>query len=139
MDEPVSDLTALLISMEPVLNPGVYVYASLPFDAELSGIQPVGFFREQEGLTVILEEKAARVANLQAVFRAAWITLTVHSDLSAVGFSAAVAAACARVNVSCNVIAGVFHDHLFVPVEAAGRAMDSLRSLQRQAKNSTRR
>lgn len=64
------------------------------------------------------------------LFRAAWITLTVHSDLSAVGLTAAVAGALAQANISCNVIAGAYHDHLFVPFESAAQAMEILRRLQ---------
>ncbi|HCH64870.1 MAG TPA: acetyltransferase, partial [Deltaproteobacteria bacterium] len=69
-------------------------------------------------------------AGLSVLFRAAWITLTVHSDLQAVGLTAAVASALTAVGVSCNVVAGAHHDHLFVPEGMADRAMAALRDLQ---------
>ncbi|SAL81517.1 acetyltransferase [Caballeronia arvi] len=127
------DLETLIASMEPELQPGVYVFASLPHDAAVSGAGIVATFREREGMTVVMEEEAAKAAAIAPLFRAAWITLTVHSDLNAVGLTAAFARALGDANISCNVLAAAYHDHIFVPVEDAGRAMDALRNLQRSA------
>jgi hypothetical protein len=66
-------------------------------------------------------------------FRAAWITLQVHSDLAAVGLTAAFSSALAQAGISCNVVAGMHHDHLFVPVDQAQQAMRSLQALQQAA------
>ena len=129
----ISDLDTLIASMEPELQPGVYVFASLPHDAVMSGAGVVATFREREGLTVVMEEGAARAAGIEPLFRAAWITLTVHSDLNAVGLTAAFARALGAANISCNVMAAAYHDHIFVPVDDAARAMDALSDLQRRA------
>jgi uncharacterized protein len=59
----------------------------------------------------------------------AWITLTVHSSLEAVGLTAAVSKALTEENISCNVVAAFFHDHIFVPVKDAERAMNALQRL----------
>jgi hypothetical protein len=48
----------------------------------------------------------------------------------AVGLTAAVSAALSREGISCNVVAAAVHDHLFVPLEEACRAMEALRGLQ---------
>lgn len=130
MTQPLSNLAQLLRSMEPVRNPGVYVFASLPHGSDVSALQPVVTVQEREGITVVMDEAVAQAAQLQALFRAAWITLNVHSDLQAVGLTAAFASALGQANISCNVIAGAFHDHIFVPVESADDAMATLRSLQ---------
>jgi hypothetical protein len=127
------DLAALLVSMEPELQPGVYVFASLPHDAAASGAGIVATFREPEGMTVVMEEGAAQAAGIAPLFRAAWITLTVHSDLNAVGLTAAFSRALGEADISCNVIAAAYHDHIFVPVDDAPRAMDALSALQRHA------
>jgi hypothetical protein len=131
MSDPVSDLGELLRTLRPVLNDGVYVFASLPHDADSNSLEPLATFREQEGLTVVVEEERARLAGLRVLFRAAWITLTVHSDLQAVGLTAAVADAMTRANISCNMVAAAHHDHLFVPVESARAAIEVLMGLQR--------
>ena len=78
---------------------------------------------------MLKKEDAAR-HGIEGTFEAAWITLTVHSDLAAVGFLAAVAAALASEGIPCNAIAAFHHDHLFVPVAMAERAMAALERLQ---------
>jgi hypothetical protein len=129
MTQPISNLATLLQTMHPVLNPGVYVFASVPMHTDLGSLEPLATFRESEGLTLIVEEGQAEAANLPVLFRAAWITLTVHSDLQAVGLTAAVAAALAAAGIGCNVVAAAFHDHLFVPVAAGERALGVLQAL----------
>jgi len=131
MSEPVSDLAELLRTLRPVLNDGNYVFAVLPHDAEISALEPLATFRENEGVTVVVEEERAQLAGLRVLFRAAWITLTVHSDLQAVGLTAAVAGALTRSSISCNIIAAAHHDHVFVPAESARAALEALRALQR--------
>lgn len=133
MYTPVSNLTELLRSLQPVLNDGVYVFAVLPAGTHDSSINPIATFHEQEGLTVIVEESAALGAGLPVLFRCAWITLTVHSDLHAVGLTAAVAAALSHANISCNVVAAAFHDHLFVPYESGSEAVAVLQALQQRS------
>jgi hypothetical protein len=137
MSTPIFSLSELLRTIEPELHDGVYVFASLAPGSTLSGIglDPLATFREREGLSVIVSEEEARRAALPVLFRAAWISLTVHSDLEAVGLTAAVAAALAEGGISCNVVAGAFHDHLFVPVDRAQEALDRLRRVQREAQS----
>lgn len=132
-DAPRADLSALLRGMRPVLNGGIYAYCVLPSGMELRGIEVLATFREHEGVTVILEESAALAAGLEIRFRAAWITLAVDSALAAVGFTAAFARALGDAGIACNVIAAVHHDHVFVPVERAQDALDTLQALQRSA------
>ena len=104
-----------------------------PSPLDLSSPQVIGTFREQEGLTVIVEAETAMRAGAPVVLRAAWITLTVHSDLEAVGLTAAFATALGAAGISCNVVAAAHHDHIFVPTHAAERAMAALKKLQSDA------
>ena len=82
-------------------------------------------------MTVILEESDAVRLGLAPHFRAAWITLTVDSALDLVGLTAAVATALTKADISCNVVAGLHHDHLFVPVDKADAALEVLRRLSK--------
>lgn len=129
MSNAVSNLAELLQSMHPVLNRGVYAFVSLPAGGVPDRVEPIATFRESEGLTLIVEEQQAKDAGLSILFRAAWITLTVHSDLQAVGLTATVATALAEAGISCNVVAAAYHDHLFVPVESASQAIAVLQAL----------
>ena len=129
----VSDLATLLRTLEPVLNSGVYVYAQVPLERDIANIDTIATVREREGITLILREEEAQRHALPVLFRAAWITLTVHSDLQAFGLTAAFSRALADAGIGCNVIAGANHDHVFVPVQHAQRALETLRALQAAA------
>ncbi|REE18617.1 hypothetical protein B0G76_1746 [Paraburkholderia sp. BL23I1N1] len=133
MSQPLSDLEQLLASMQPELNEGAYVFSSVPADRDVSRLAPLATFREREGMTLIIDEPTALREELPVLFRAAWITLTVHSDLQAVGLTAAVAEVLTKASISCNVVAAAFHDHIFVPVERAADALTQLAGLQARA------
>lgn len=122
-------LATLLRSMSPQLNDGDYVFCTLPDSRIPPGCEVIGSFREQEGLTLIVERQQAERAGLPFDYVAAWITLNVHSALEAVGLTAAFATALGQAGISCNVIAGFYHDHLFVGRADADRAMTVLRQL----------
>lgn len=124
-----TSLTTLLRSMNPQLNDGTYVFCSLTDAAQLDGVQPLGSFQEAEGLTVILPRLQAEQLRLPYSYVAAWLTLHVHSALEAVGLTAAVAGALAQAGISCNVIAGFYHDHLFVAHADGPRALAVLQQL----------
>jgi hypothetical protein len=92
-------------------------------------VQPVGTFSEAEGLTLIVPRAVADAYTWPYSFVAAWLTLTVHSALDAVGLTAAVARVLTQANISCNVVAAFYHDHLFVPAAEAERALQTLQAL----------
>ena len=119
------DLQVLLRTMEPVLHPHPYGYAVWAGGA--LSIRPFATVAEAEGLTVV-----ALLAELQAAGLGSepWarISLTVHSDLAAVGLTASFATALGAEGISCNVIAGYHHDHLFVQWD---RREDALAALGR--------
>lgn len=131
MSTAISNLSQLLRSMTPHLHDGVYVYCVVPQGTDVRAFSPVVTVQEDEGISLIVSEEVAQAAGLEISFRAAWITLTVHSDLQAVGLTAAFATALAAAGISCNVVAGVFHDHIFVPVALGQRALEALSDLQR--------
>jgi uncharacterized protein len=120
--------------MEPVLNPDTYAFVSLPEDTRVDAADIVASIREPEGLSIVVERAVAERAGLMPVFLCRWITLTVHSDLQAVGLTAAFARALADAGISANVVAGTYHDHIFVPVDRADEAMTALRGLQDAAR-----
>jgi hypothetical protein len=125
-----TDLCLLLQNMKPEQNPGEYVFCQVKSMEQAAALQPVGMFREKEGITVILARQQADKESLPYSTVCAWITLTVHSSLEAVGLTAAISRALAKQNIGCNVVAAYYHDHIFVPLGEAKRAMEALLALQ---------
>ena len=123
------DLQKLIKGMKPELNKGEYVYCLASSKEHAAALDPLFYFLEREGVTVVLPKEKADVMNIAYETTCAWITLTVHSSLEAVGLTAAVSNALTESNISCNVVAAFFHDHIFVPVKDAERAMNVLQRL----------
>lgn len=123
------DLHTLRSRMSPHLHGERYVYCCAAEGRVPEGLQPVGTFREAEGLTLIVPREQADGAGLSYQFECALVTLDVHSSLDAVGFIASVSDALAKERIPCNVVSAYFHDHLFVPYEHRHRVMDVLQQL----------
>lgn len=116
-------LPDLLAGLRPQRRPGDFVFVAVPDDNAVTATDVLASVREPESLTLVMTREAADADGLYYDFVASWITLQVHSALSAVGLTAAVSAALAESGIACNVIAGYHHDHLLVPVERADDAV----------------
>ena len=118
------DLDVLIATLDVERRPGTFVYHQRPGEAE-----PVPgalvMIDEGETTTYIVDEGTVDGGE----FRSAWLTLTVHSALEAVGLTAAVAAALTAEGIPANVLAGYAHDHMLVPVERADDAIAAIRAL----------
>lgn len=117
--------------MAPRRRPGRFVFVTV--DAVPTDVEVCASVAEAEGLSVVVSQDDADRLGLAYEFVAGWITLQVHSALSAVGLTASVSAALTEENISCNVVAGNRHDHLLVPVERADDAVAVLRDLAERA------
>lgn len=128
----VNKLSELLAGMAPEQQAGSYVFLTFPA-SPIPTLPPetVATVREPEGLTAVVPRFWADTNGYAYEFVAAWILLRIHSDLAAVGLTAAVAAVLTKAGISCNVIAGYYHDHLFVPEGKAEEALASLLELTR--------
>ncbi len=121
-----TDLNILLRTLKPSLNKGNYVFISVKDIQHISRDNILFEFKEKEGITIILEQAKADELNFKCEFVASWITLTVHSALNAVGLTAAVSTALTKHNISCNVVAAYYHDHIFVSTKDTKKAMEVL-------------
>ena len=123
------NLTNLLRGLQPFLNPGEYVFVTVS-DFEKIGRKDTLFeFKEAEGITVVLEKNKAQALKLPYQFVSAWLTLKIHSSLEAVGLTAAFSAALTTHKISCNVVAGYYHDHIFVDTKDAQKTLEILTNL----------
>lgn len=127
---PITDLRMLLRSMEPRLHDGEFDFCTIAAGVAVgAGLHPVVTVAEVEGTTLVLPVAEAAAQGHPETFRCRWITLTVNSALNAVGLTAAVATALTHDGISCNVVAGFHHDHLFVPADSAQAAMSAIGAL----------
>jgi uncharacterized protein len=126
-----SDLDVILKTMEPFLHEGEYVFCLVPDNYAFSINDVVSVFRESEGTTIILSRVVADRLQLSYSYISAWITLSVHSSLAAVGLTATFSKALASAGISCNVVAAWYHDHIFVDIKDAQKAMHVLSDISK--------
>lgn len=126
-----TDLGRLIREMKPELHEGEYVFCTVSEFRLSIDIEPLFLFQEQEGTTVILPKQRAEQLELPYSFVSAWVTLTIHSALQAIGFISAISQELAKAGISCNVISAYYHDHLFVPIEQAQRTMTVLNMMSK--------
>ncbi len=115
--------------MKPRLNIGEFVFCSVKDLSIVDLKETVLIFTEEEAITIIIKKEIADKLKIDYSFIASWITLTVHSSLEAVGLTAAFSKALSENNISCNVVAAFYHDHVFVDKKDAEKAMKVLNKL----------
>ncbi len=132
------DLRQLLAAMEPRLLPDEFVFCTVAPERNggrkeaVADLPALASFREEEGLSLVLERSLAEHRGFQYGPVMRCISLTVHSALDAVGLTAAISGRLARQGISANVIAACFHDHVFVPAAQAEEALEALRELSKE-------
>ena len=123
------NLPKLLAGMQPVQNPGRYVFCTVAAEQASDSLEPIATIVEPEGTSIVVTQDHADRNELPYQYVATWITLQIHSALDAVGLTAAISSRLAEHRISCNVVAGYHHDHLFVAIEDADRALQALNDL----------
>ena len=127
------DLSLLTEQLKPMVSDTKYVFCHLHNDRLLSEESMLriswAIIREDEGVTVILSQSDAD--NYALSYDGLWrrITCTVHSSLYAVGLTALISTQLANNGISANIVAGYFHDHIFVGEHKAQRAREILSEL----------
>ena len=123
------DINVLLKDMEPILDSEDYVFCSnkaFILNEEIIQLNPIATFLEKEGMTLVITKDIADKNTIDYASVFSKITLEIHSSLDAVGLTAAFSNALTSHGISANVIAGYYHDHIFVPKDKAKLAMKAL-------------
>ena len=127
------DLTTLISTMEPVLQPEEYVFCFLKNEEAQRISAPCKLrFQEEEGTTLVMSMTAAEAQGLNFTYPCRLITLNTHSSLEAIEFLAAITKHLAAAGISVNPVSAFHHDHLFVPVAQAEIALSLLLELSRR-------
>ena len=126
-----TDLKAILQTLSPLMLDETYAFCTLPDGkyGDYSEVSPIASFQEQEGLTLVVSRANADAMGLEYAGLFRCISLQVHSSLESVGLTAVVAGKLAVYDISVYMIAGYYHDHLFVPAAQADTAFDLLNNL----------
>lgn len=136
MAEAVHSLEDMLAGLSPALDSDTYLFVTVPGGEVPSPAadSTIGWFREAEGVSLLLPREAALALGFVDGSPMRRITLQVRSSLDGVGLTAAVAGRLAEHGIGCNMVAAFHHDHLFVPADAAEEALAVLRHLQRETR-----
>ena len=122
-----TDLEQMLATLDVARRDDVFTFVTGDWPGLAASAGAV--IDEDEGRTFVVPVESARAAGAPVEFEAAWLTLTVHSALEAVGLTASFSAALSDAGISCNVLAGYHHDHVLVPADRADDAITVLRAL----------
>ncbi|WP_298903562.1 ACT domain-containing protein [uncultured Psychroserpens sp.] len=129
-----TNLVQLIKGMTPQLHKGNYVFCTVKNLDRIKRDDTICEFQEIEGTTVVLEQSKADALGLNYDYVSSWITLMIHSSLDAVGLTAVFSNELALNNISCNVVAGYYHDHIFVDSKDASKAIHVLQELSKTYK-----
>lgn len=110
------DLQKLLGGMDPTLDEVAFAFATVRSIQDVqASVRIIGSFNEDEGVTIIAPSDQIGPTGLTQSGPFAKISLRIHSSLAAVGLTATIATSLAQAGISANIVAGFFHDHIFVP------------------------
>jgi len=108
------------MKLNPKLNDGMYEFKN--WDGKNFPENAIVMFKEKEGTTII-------VPTFVEADAWAWITCMAETALTDVGITAKFSKELSDAGISCNVFAPIHHDHIFVPWDRRGEAVNILDEL----------
>ena len=109
--------------------PGRFVFVDEGALGRVDSGSVMATVREPEGLSGVIPQDVADDLGIDYDFIGAWIVLGMETDLGDLGITAAVSTRLTKLQISCNVIAGLRHDHVLVPADRASEALEAIRGV----------
>ncbi|MBI2405634.1 ACT domain-containing protein [Candidatus Microgenomates bacterium] len=125
-----TDLSGVLKSLQVSCDNIEYGFASVKDKQINFDDQVLGTFKENEGLTIIAPREYFETNDIQYEGPYAKLTIEVHTSLELVGLTAILARKLAENQISANVVAGYFHDHIFVQYAVRQKAIEAINNLK---------
>ncbi|NPD47358.1 ACT domain-containing protein [Lentimicrobium sp. S6] len=136
--DPELDINYVLKNLSPQLKKGVFVFCSIDHVKNIKEENIMASIVETEGRTIVLKKEIADSLKLPYSVTMNWITLNVNSSLELVGLSAIISKKFTDHHISCNLMAGYYHDHIFVPEEDSNMAIKLLHELSQRRKRKSK-
>jgi hypothetical protein len=128
-----TNLTEVFQTLQISCDEVQYGFASVKDKPQnLDSDEVLGTFKENEGLTIFATKAYFEANNIKYDGPYAKLTMEVHTALALVGFTAAFSKVLTEHGISANVVAGYFHDHVFVQYDLRQKAIDAINSLKNQ-------
>ena len=128
-----TNLKEILHNINPRLLDETFVFitSSEPLEDLISSLKPKATFLEDEGITLVINQKDADAHSLKydAIFKC--ISLGVHSSLESHGLISTITRELTEHKISSNISSGYFHDHIFVQDNLAAEALKVISSLEK--------
>ena len=123
------NLEEVLKSIKVSCDDVEYGFATVK-DNNFSLKEILGIFQEDEGLTLIATKQYFEKNNILYDGPFAKLTIENHTSLDLVGLTATLSTELAKNEISANVIAAYFHDHIFIQYNLRQRAIEIINSLK---------
>ncbi len=127
-----TNLKEILRNINPRLLDETFVFitSSEPLEDLFNSLKPKATFLEDEGITLVINQKDADAHSLQydGIFKC--ISLGVHSSLESHGLISTITRELTKHRISSNIFSVYFHDHIFVQNNLAAEALKVISSLE---------
>ena len=125
-----TNLSEVLKSLQVSCDGVEYGFASVK-DKHINFCDDIlGTFKENEGLTIIASKAYFEAKNIKFEGPYAKLTIEVHTSLELVGLTAVLAKKLAENQISANVVAGYYHDYIFVQYGICQKAIEAINNLK---------
>jgi hypothetical protein len=109
-----------------------YGFATIQSNVEIAAKNLLGTFREAEGMTIIASKGYLIENRIPFEGPFAKLTIEIHTSLDLIGITALLSNKLAENEISSNVVAAYYYDHIFVQYHLRAKAMHVLNAMRNE-------